>query len=72
MIIFSTILLSSLKAQNVIKGIVIDKITREPLELAVINNGNNSRNTLTNKEGKFILKTVSKKWFNPYRFFYWI
>src|ERR1700675_1474152 len=47
-------------SQNIIKGKVIDKITKEPLELAVINNENALKNTLTDKQGNFILKKSSK------------
>ncbi|HEY4877110.1 MAG TPA: carboxypeptidase-like regulatory domain-containing protein, partial [Puia sp.] len=46
-------------AQNIIKGKVIDKITLEPLELAVINNETTGKNTLTDKQGNFILKSTA-------------
>jgi hypothetical protein len=45
-------------AQNIIKGKVIDKITKEPLELAVVSDANTLNNTLTNRDGKFILKNI--------------
>ena len=38
---------------------VIDKITQEPLELAVINNENTGKNTLTDKQGNFVLKNAA-------------
>ena len=48
----------SAHGQNIIKGKVIDKITQEPLELAVVSNVSTSKNTLTDREGKFVLKNV--------------
>ncbi len=47
------------KAQNVFKGGVVDKITREPLELAVVTDASTLTNTLTDKEGNFTLKNIS-------------
>jgi CarboxypepD_reg-like domain/TonB-dependent Receptor Plug Domain len=46
-------------AQTAIKGVVVDKITREPLELAVITNPITGRSALTDKEGRFALKRSS-------------
>ena len=43
-------------AQQQISGRVIDKITREPLELAVVSDARTKTNTLTDKDGKFVLK----------------
>src|SRR5579863_5934876 len=50
------IVCSSGFAQNIIKGKVIDKITQEPLEMAVINNETTGKNILTDKQGNFVLK----------------
>ncbi|HSZ84726.1 MAG TPA: TonB-dependent receptor, partial [Puia sp.] len=47
-------------AQNIIKGKVIDKITQEPLELAIINNETTGKNMLTDKQGNFILKSAAR------------
>ncbi len=46
-------------AQNVFKGGVVDKLTRAPLELAVVTDANTMTNTLTDKEGNFILKNIN-------------
>ena len=46
-------------SQTIIKGNVIDKITKEPLELAVINNESTEKNTFTDKHGNFILKKAA-------------
>jgi len=43
-------------AQHPLTGKVIDKITREPLELAVISTPQSSTTTLTDKDGKFTIK----------------
>jgi len=45
-------------AQTTIAGKVIDKMTREPLELAVLTNTKSFLNAITDKDGKFILKNV--------------
>jgi TonB-dependent receptor-like protein/carboxypeptidase-like protein len=55
---FLFLLLSGIQAQNTVKGIVTDKITREPLTLAVITDIRTQKNVLTDKDGKFILKNV--------------
>ncbi len=57
-ITISQICLSTGYTQTIIKGTVIDIVTREPLELAVIQNDKSSGSALTDKEGKFILKSV--------------
>ncbi|MDQ2719911.1 MAG: TonB-dependent receptor [Bacteroidota bacterium] len=44
-------------AQIAIKGKVVDKITKEPIELAVIRD-EKKKNTLSDKEGNFILKNT--------------
>jgi hypothetical protein len=44
--------------QDGLKGKVIDKITREPLESAVVTDANTATNTLTDKEGRFLLGHV--------------
>jgi outer membrane receptor protein involved in Fe transport len=44
-------------AQQQIRGRVIDKITREPLELAVVSYPRTKTNTLTDKDGKFVIKS---------------
>lgn len=46
-------------SQNIIRGNVIDKITKEPLELAVINNEGTGKNIFTDKHGNFILKKAA-------------
>ncbi len=40
-------------AQPILKGKVIDKYTRQPLEYAVIGTGGNGKNTLTDPQGNF-------------------
>ncbi|MDQ6608287.1 MAG: TonB-dependent receptor [Bacteroidota bacterium] len=47
-------------AQIVVKGNVIDQLTKEPLELAVVANTKKS-NTLTDRNGNFVLRNVSSK-----------
>lgn len=49
---------SLLYSQNILKGKVVDKLTKEPLELAVITNARTLKNALTDKEGRFIFKNV--------------
>ena len=49
---------SSVYSQSVVKGKVIDKKTKESLEFAVITNDRNSKNTLTDKDGQFVLKNA--------------
>lgn len=44
-------------AQQQISGKVIDKTTREPLQLAVVSDPLTKINTLTDKDGKFIIKS---------------
>jgi hypothetical protein len=39
--------------QMVVHGKVIDRLTREPLELAVVTNARTLKNTLTDKDGQF-------------------
>ena len=46
-------------AQSVIRGRVADKITKEPLEAAVVTDAVTGRNTVTDKNGRFILKEAS-------------
>jgi TonB-dependent Receptor Plug Domain/CarboxypepD_reg-like domain len=58
-ITISQICLSVSYSQTLIKGKVIDVTTKEPLELAVVQNYKSSGNTLTDKDGSFTLKTVS-------------
>ena len=43
-------------AQQPISGKVIDKITKEPLELAVVSDPRTTATTLTDKEGRFVFK----------------
>ena len=50
-----------LSAQSVIRGRVIDKSSKEPLELAIITNLQTHKNVLTDKEGRFILRNISAK-----------
>ena len=52
-------LLFKANAQSIVKGRVIDKVTKEPLELAVINISNNKEKILTGEDGNFVLKNVS-------------
>ena len=59
-ITLSQICLSTCYSQSMIRGKVIDAVTKEPLELAVIQSGHSSGNTLTDKDGRFILKNVSR------------
>jgi len=44
-------------AQQRLSGRVIDKITREPLELAVASDPHTKASTLTDKDGKFVFKS---------------
>jgi outer membrane receptor protein involved in Fe transport len=44
-------------AQQQISGKVIDKITKEPLELAVVSDPRTKATTLTDKEGRFVFKS---------------
>src|SRR3984885_10576814 len=44
-------------SQQQISGKVIDKITREPLELAIVSDPLTKTNTLTDKDGKFVFKS---------------
>jgi outer membrane receptor protein involved in Fe transport len=46
-------------AQQQISGRVLDKITREPLELAVVSDPHTNTNTLTDKDGKFVLNSTA-------------
>jgi hypothetical protein len=50
---------SAALCQDIYKGQVIDKMTREPLESAVVTNANTQQNYLTDKEGRFSLKNIS-------------
>ncbi len=62
LILFLVVLLSAFQrasAQKILKGGVIDKITKEPLELAVVSDVNTRTNTLTDKSGNFILKNTN-------------
>ncbi len=56
-IIIST-LFSQTYAQGIVKGKVMDKVTREPLELAVVTNLRTGNKLLTDRTGSFILKNV--------------
>lgn len=51
-------LLFKANAQSIVKGRVIDKVTKEPLELAVVNISNNKEKVLTGEDGNFVLKNV--------------
>jgi hypothetical protein len=57
--VFFLTLLSSLHAQTDVKGRVIDKTTREPLEFAVITDPRTSKNTLTDQRGYFLFKGLA-------------
>ena len=58
LLIISLISLSlTVHSQGVIRGVVKDKITKEPLELAVITNQTSGKITLTDRQGAFSLKT---------------
>ncbi len=59
---YTIVLLSSVLtafSQTSIQGRVIDKLTREPLELAYVRSGNNATGVLTNKQGFFTLNSNS-------------
>jgi CarboxypepD_reg-like domain/TonB-dependent Receptor Plug Domain len=49
----------AVRAQTTIKGRVADKVTREPLEAAVITDAATGRNTVTDKNGRFTLKKAA-------------
>ncbi len=51
----SFFLLTHAQARQPIAGKVIDKITREPLELAVVSDQRTKTTTLTNKDGRFVI-----------------
>lgn len=63
-IIFASIFIISLLSfsrtfsQTIIKGKVVDKMTREPIELAVVKDERTLKNVLTDKEGDFVFKNV--------------
>ena len=46
-------------SQKIIKGKVIDKVTKEPLELAVVTVLRTGKKTLTDRDGNFILRNAS-------------
>jgi outer membrane receptor protein involved in Fe transport len=56
-IIISLLSFIPLHAQQKISGKVIDEMTGEPLELAVVSDPGTKTNTLTDKDGKFIFKS---------------
>jgi carboxypeptidase-like protein/TonB-dependent receptor-like protein len=58
-IVLSQLSSSPLYSQNIFKGKVIDKTTKEPLELAVVTDARTSKNVMTDKEGKFVFKNLS-------------
>lgn len=58
--VFLLITVSS-SAQEIIKGRVIDKNTREPMQFALISINNNKQQTLTNNNGNFVLKNADKQ-----------
>jgi outer membrane receptor protein involved in Fe transport len=49
---------SAAYAQSIVRGRVIDKATREPLEMAVVTDTKTSGNTLTDRNGNFTLRNV--------------
>src|SRR5580700_8983878 len=57
--ILSFLSFMTVHAQQKISGKVIDKITREPLEMAVVSDPTTKQNTLTDKDGKFVLKSLT-------------
>jgi hypothetical protein len=46
-------------SQNMLKGKVIDNITREPLQMAVVTDIGTDRNVVTGDDGKFMMKDLS-------------
>ncbi len=57
-ILFFLMFLFAAHAQVTVNGRVIDKTTREPLELAVITDRKTSQNTVTDRQGNFLLKDL--------------
>src|ERR1700685_3855258 len=53
------LMIFSAYSQVLIKGKVIDKSTREPLELAIITDLQTTKNLITDKNGRFTLKKTS-------------
>ena len=49
----------AVRAQSVIRGKVLDKITKEPLEAAVVTDAATGRNTITDRNGQFTLREAS-------------
>jgi len=58
-IIFSQLSSSIIYSQALIKGKVVDKMTREPLELAVVTNERTLKNVVTDKDGNFVLRNAA-------------
>ena len=58
-IIISQLSSSLIYSQTLIKGKVVDKMTREPLELAVVTNARTLKNVVTDKDGNFVLRNAS-------------
>jgi hypothetical protein len=58
-ILITQLSFSSINAQTIFKGKVVDKITNEPLELAVVTDTKTSKNILTDGEGNFVLKNMA-------------
>ena len=48
-----------LSGQNVIKGVVVDSLTQEPLPSATVYVNGTTQGTITDNDGRFELKDVS-------------
>jgi CarboxypepD_reg-like domain/TonB-dependent Receptor Plug Domain len=49
---------AAVHAQAVLRGRVIDKATREPLEMAVVTDTKTPANTMTDRDGNFVLRNI--------------
>ncbi len=56
---FFTLAACITQAQTIIRGRVIDRITREPLEMAVVSDARTKHNVLTDQSGRFSLRGVA-------------
>ena len=58
MLVLALLLVNNLFAQQHISGKVIDKITREPIESAIVRDIKTGNKGITNKNGEFVLKNA--------------
>ncbi len=58
-VLFLLLCFASARSQSVLRGKVIDRQTRQPLEYAVVSAGEKSRKAITDQQGNFELKGVT-------------